>query len=184
MKNENLLYETAWTDKKTGKVYRKPKKFLIYVPEIQEKIYQGAKKAVVKEIKKCNSRKGSGKILKAVAFGSSVEKEIGMYYEKYQDIRYGSDVDLLVHVGEGFKPPKRWKLNAERSHSTEYNVDRVEKYVLEVKKMGGIPVHPINFLIHLPEKHDVAAAKQRLPVDFAASKKKGFPVEVWFGGKK
>ena len=178
MKTE--FYEKAWKDKKTGKVYRKPKKFLIYVPEIQEKIHEEAKKAVLKEIKKYNKGKKTGRILKAVAFGSSVHRKLGIYWERYQSIRYGSDIDLLVLVEPGFNPPKTWKLNTERSHSTEYNMGKAEDYMPEIHKKKDAPIHPINFLVHIPNKHDTEEAKKRLPVNISDSKMKGFKVEVWF----
>jgi hypothetical protein len=184
MKKESKLYNREWRDSRSGKTYRKPKKFLIYIPEIQDKIQKEARKAILKRIKEYNAGKKIGRIVKVTIFGSFLHKEMGLYYEKYQDIRYGSDIDMLCIVEDGFRKPRNWKLNTVRSHSTEYQVDAAENYVEEINKKKDAPVHPINFLIHILGKNNYEAALERLPINEKISMKRGFKVDTVFLDKK
>ena len=184
MKKESSLYNREWRDSKSGKIYRKPKKFLVYIPEIQKKIYEESKKAIVRRVKEYNKGRKKGRIVKVTLFGSFLYGEMGVYWERYQDIRYGSDIDMLCITEDGFKKPKSWKLNTKRMHSTEYQVDAAENYVEEIGRKKDAPVHPINFLIYVPGRDDYEAALERLPIDEKSSKKRGFKVETVFLDKK
>jgi hypothetical protein len=184
MKKENKFYHNEWRSSKTKKTYRKPKKFLVYIPEIQERIYKESKKVILRKIKEYNKGRKTGRIVKATIFGSFLHKEMGMYWAKYMDIRYGSDVDVFCVTEQGFKKPNGWKLTSAKSHSTEYQVDTVENYIEEIEKKTGAPTHPINLLIFTPGEHSYKFAKERLPIDEKSSRKRGFKVETVFLDRK
>ena len=151
----------------------KPKKETIYDKEMQDRIYKTVKKIVLKIIKNTPG------IIKANAFGTIVRKEIGVYEKKYKNKRYGSDIDIACLTEKNFKAPKNWKLVHKWKGFDEYNVGSVENYIRELGKKE-LPIHPIKFLIIIPERHDYEDAKKWAGIDEEYCKKHKWPVENWF----
>lgn len=164
---------------------RKPKKYLIYLPDIQERIYRAAKKISLYAIKKYNLLKKKGRIIKANAYGSIVRNEIGIYNKRYNILkgkkRYGSDIDLVIIAEKGFKAPRSWKyIKSYKDWYDEYTIGTIDKYIPEVPKKENYPMHPINFIIMIPGIHNLKDSREFIGVDEKFSRKKGFKVETWY----
>lgn len=172
--------KTGCKNEVTGQWHFKPEKTIVYDKVLQEKLYNEIKRVVIGIIETYNESIKSGRIVKANVFGSILHRKMGLYKERYENKRYGSDVDLICVAEPGFKAPKEWKINEERKHSIEYQVDSAENYIKEIKKKKDAPIHPINFLIFIPGKYDYESAKKWTGIDEVDSKKRGFLVETWF----
>jgi hypothetical protein len=181
MKEHNRFYQKLYTDKKTGKTYYKPKKFLIYTKDIQEELYKKGKEAAIRIIKKYNSQHKTGKIIKGNAFGSFLHRNMGVYWTDYKKDRLGSDIDVACIVEKGFKVPSSWK----KVGDFQYIVDLLDKYIPEINIVKKkIPFHPINFLIFEQGRKDFKIIRNWIAIDEKHSKKLGYPVETWFFDKK
>jgi len=153
----------------------KPKK-KVYSKDIQDKMYDAAKKAVMSIIEQ------NDHICSANAFGSVVRRDFGVYDRIYDNKRYGSDVDIVCEVDSNFVAPKGWKFRGRAKAFDVYDVDAVENYLPELGKKE-LPIHPIKFLIYDPKVHDYEETKKWSGIDMAYSKSKGWPVENWYAAK-
>jgi hypothetical protein len=181
MINTNRFYEKLYKDKKTGKTYYKPKKFLIYTDNIQKELYKFGKLKAIRAIKRYNSGRSKGRIVKANAFGSFLHRKMGVYWTDYKKVRLGSDIDLACIVEKGFKAPSNWK----KIGDWQYITDSLDKYIPEINIVRKkIPFHPINFIIFEVGRNDFNIVKNWIALDESYSKKKGYLVETWFFDKK
>jgi hypothetical protein len=173
------LYSNIWKDEVSKKIYKKPRKIAIYIPEIQEEAYKIAKQIVIQKMKEYNKNRKVGRIIRATTFGSVLYRNLGIYCREYKGLRLGSDIDVLCVANKGFKAPKSWKVVVKRGHYSEFEVDRLENHIPLIEKKK-IAVNPIHFIIFIPGVNNRELAEKFMPVDVAKSRKKGLKIENWY----